>query len=66
MPQPRHPGRSRLSYQVFAEFLSLIKELNAGRAGRDETLLRAQRLFSAGNEDLYALFDALLSRHAVA
>jgi hypothetical protein len=40
-----------------------IKELNAGRASRDDTLAAAQQLFGAANDDLYCLFQGLLLRH---
>lgn len=40
-----------------------IKELNAGRAGREDTLASARELFGPGNADLYGLFEGLILRH---
>ena len=59
-------ARARLNYEAFASFLQNIKELNAGRQSRDETLRRARDIFGAPNGDLYALFEGLLSRHLTA
>lgn len=56
-------ARSRLEYEQFAEFLTNIKELNAGKQTREETLERAHDIFGTGNNDLYESFQALLSRH---
>lgn len=56
-------ARNRLSYEQFSAFLSNIKELNAHRQTREETLRKADEIFGAENKDLYASFDSLLSRH---
>jgi hypothetical protein len=60
---PPPPPRSRLSYETFAAFLAAIKDLNGGRATREETQRRARHLFGAANADLAALFESVLSRH---
>ncbi|QDZ21038.1 hypothetical protein HOP50_05g35630 [Chloropicon primus] len=56
-------ARSRLGYDDFSQFLQNIKELNAGRQTREETLRKAQEIFKSQNADLYKTFEGLLSRH---
>lgn len=56
-------ARNRLSYEQFSAFLANIKELNAHRQSREETLRKADEIFGAENKDLYQSFDGLLSRH---
>ncbi|KAF5830451.1 hypothetical protein DUNSADRAFT_14548 [Dunaliella salina] len=56
-------ARERLSYEQFSFFLQNIKELNAGRQTRDETLQRAADIFGVQHNDLYVLFEGLLSKH---
>eukprot|EP00270_Netrium_digitus_P001647 TRINITY_DN11801_c0_g1_i1.p1 TRINITY_DN11801_c0_g1~~TRINITY_DN11801_c0_g1_i1.p1 ORF type:complete len:381 (-),score=100.24 TRINITY_DN11801_c0_g1_i1:254-1396(-) len=56
-------ARSRLSYEQFSSFLANIKELNAHRQTREETLKKADEIFGSENKDLYTAFDGLLSRH---
>lgn len=56
-------ARNRLSYEQFSLFLANIKELNAHRQTREETLKKADEIFGAENKDLYTSFDGLLSRH---
>ncbi|KAJ7568769.1 hypothetical protein O6H91_01G047300 [Diphasiastrum complanatum] len=56
-------ARNRLSYEQFSAFLTNIKELNAHRQTREETLKKADEIFGPENKDLYASFDGLLSRH---
>jgi hypothetical protein len=48
-----NPCRARLSYEQFSQFLVAIKELNAGRASREDTLGAARQLFGPANSDLY-------------
>ena len=43
--------------------LQNIKELNAHRQTREETLRKAADIFGTDNGDLYASFESLLSRH---
>jgi len=57
----RH-ARNRLSYEQFAAFLANIKELNAQRQSREETLRKADEIFGAENKDLFISFQGLLSR----
>ncbi|XP_078437462.1 uncharacterized protein At4g15545-like [Wolffia australiana] len=54
--------RSRLSYEQFAAFLANIKELNAHRQSREETLKKAEEIFGLDNKDLYLSFQGLLNR----
>ena len=56
-------ARSRLGYDDFSHFLQNIKELNAGRQTREDTLRKAQEIFKDNNQDLYRTFEGLLSRH---
>lgn len=56
-------ARSRLSYEQFGAFLANIKELNAHRQSREETLKKAEEIFGAGNKDLYLSFQGLLNRN---
>eukprot|EP00873_Tetraselmis_striata_P022429 jgi/Tetstr1/442693/TSEL_030784.t1 len=56
-------ARARLSYEQFSHFLQNIKELNAGRQSREDTLSKARDIFGSENGDLYASFEGLLSRH---
>ncbi|GMH13379.1 hypothetical protein Nepgr_015220 [Nepenthes gracilis] len=57
-------ARSRLSYEQFSAFLANIKELNAQKQSREETLKKAEEIFGADNKDLYLLFQGLLNRNA--
>jgi len=56
-------ARSRLSYEQFSSFLANIKELNAHRQTREETLGKAEDIFGPENRDLYSAFEGILSRH---
>ncbi|KAK9814366.1 hypothetical protein WJX72_004653 [[Myrmecia] bisecta] len=56
-------ARSRLSSESFSQFLQSIKELNAGKQTREQTLQKARDIFGTANGDLYASFEGLLSRH---
>jgi hypothetical protein len=60
---PPTPQRSRLPQEGFAAFLGAIKALNSGELTRRDALARAKQLFGARDADLYAAFEALLSRH---
>ncbi|KAJ7569670.1 hypothetical protein O6H91_01G088300 [Diphasiastrum complanatum] len=59
-------ARNRLSYEQFSAFLANIKELNAHRRTREETLRTADEIFGPENKDLYKSFEGLLSRHVPA
>ncbi|KAL9226058.1 hypothetical protein vseg_001910 [Gypsophila vaccaria] len=54
-------ARSRLSYEQFSAFLVNIKELNAQKQSREETLRKAEAIFGTENNDLYISFQGLLS-----
>ncbi|KAJ7948928.1 WAT1-related protein [Quillaja saponaria] len=56
-------ARSRLSYEQFSAFLANIKELNAQKQTREETLRKAEEIFGTDNKDLYLLFQGLLKRN---
>ncbi|KAG9141061.1 hypothetical protein Leryth_012642 [Lithospermum erythrorhizon] len=56
-------ARSRLSYEQFSAFLANIKELNAQKQTREETLRKAEEIFGNNNKDLYLSFQSLLSRN---
>jgi hypothetical protein len=56
------PCRARLSYEAFSQFLHAIKELNAGRQTREETLRTARTVFGPANSDLYTAVENLLMR----
>ncbi|XP_008787337.2 uncharacterized protein At4g15545-like isoform X3 [Phoenix dactylifera] len=55
-------ARSRLSYEQFGAFLANIKELNAHKQSREETLKKAEEIFGRDNKDLYVSFQSLLNR----
>ncbi|GER26915.1 hypothetical protein STAS_02592 [Striga asiatica] len=55
--------RSRLSLEQFSSFLANIKELNAQRQSREETLRKAEEIFGMENKDLYISFQGLLNRN---
>ncbi|VFQ91700.1 unnamed protein product [Cuscuta campestris] len=57
-------ARSRLSYEQFSAFLANIKELNAHKQSREETLRKAEEIFGKDNKDLYMLFQGLLNRNS--
>ncbi|KAJ4705823.1 WAT1-related protein [Melia azedarach] len=57
-------ARSRLSYEQFSAFLANIKELNAQKQNREETLRKAEEIFGTDNKDLYLYFQGLLHRNA--
>ncbi|KAL6562440.1 hypothetical protein OROGR_003447 [Orobanche gracilis] len=58
-----HQARSRLSLEQFSAFLANIKELNAQRQSREETLRKSQEIFGMENKDLYISFQGLLNRN---
>jgi hypothetical protein len=57
-------ARSKLSYEQFSQFLHNIKELNAGRQNRDETLSRVRDIFGYQHHDLFGVFEQLLNKAA--
>ena len=58
-------ARLRLTYEQFNMFLSNIKRLNDHAQTREDTLMRAQDIFGADNDDLFQSFKSLLSRHGL-
>ncbi|KAF5728101.1 Interactor of constitutive active ROPs 2 [Tripterygium wilfordii] len=56
-------ARSRLSYEQFSAFLANIKELNAQKQTREETLRKAEEIFGTDKKDLYVSFQGLLNRN---
>ncbi|XP_043688737.1 uncharacterized protein At4g15545-like isoform X2 [Telopea speciosissima] len=55
-------ARTRLSYEQFKAFLANIKELNAHKQSREETLEKAEEIFGTDNKDLYLSFQGLINR----
>ncbi|KAK2646720.1 hypothetical protein Ddye_021915 [Dipteronia dyeriana] len=55
--------RSRLTYEQFGAFLANVKELNAHKQTREETLRKADEIFGPENKDLYAIFEGLITRN---
>ncbi|KAA3468182.1 Interactor of constitutive active ROPs 2 [Gossypium australe] len=53
---------SQLSYEQFSAFLANIKELNAQKQTREETLRKAGEIFGTYNKDLFLSFQGLLNR----
>ncbi|TXG71201.1 hypothetical protein EZV62_006136 [Acer yangbiense] len=45
------------------QFLATIKDLNAQKQTREETLKKAEEIFGTDNKDLYAYFQGLLNRN---
>ncbi|KAL1205658.1 hypothetical protein V5N11_001361 [Cardamine amara subsp. amara] len=56
-------ARSRLSYEQFRAFLANIKELNAQKQTREETLRKANEIFGTENKDLYLSFQGLVIKN---
>ncbi|KZV56307.1 hypothetical protein F511_00304 [Dorcoceras hygrometricum] len=56
-----HLARSHLSLEQFSAFLANVKEFNAQKQTREETLRKAQEIFGTDNKDLYVLFEGLIS-----
>ncbi|PUZ66045.1 hypothetical protein GQ55_3G275100 [Panicum hallii var. hallii] len=55
--------RNRLSYEQFGAFLANVKELNAYRQTREDTLRKADEIFGPENKDLYTIFESLITRN---
>ncbi|MBA0580439.1 hypothetical protein Gorai_022655, partial [Gossypium raimondii] len=65
--KPQYDGQtsvswSQLSYEQFSAFLANIKELNAQKQTREETLRKAGEIFGTDNKDLFLSFQGLLNR----
>ncbi|CAL4900707.1 unnamed protein product [Urochloa decumbens] len=55
--------RNRLSYEQFGAFLANVKELNANRQTREDTLRKADEIFGPENKDMYTIFESLITRN---
>ncbi|XP_024027506.1 uncharacterized protein At4g15545 isoform X1 [Morus notabilis] len=55
--------RGRLSYEQFGAFLANVKELNAHKQTKEETLQKAGEIFGPDNKDLYVIFEGLITRN---
>ncbi|CAD6272175.1 unnamed protein product [Miscanthus lutarioriparius] len=55
--------RNRLSYEQFGAFLANVKELNAHRQTREDTLRKADEIFGPENKDMYSIFESLITRN---
>ncbi|KAB2096258.1 hypothetical protein ES319_A01G096700v1 [Gossypium barbadense] len=55
-------ARSQLSYEQFSALLANIKELNAQKQTREETLRKAGEIFGADKKDLFLSFQGLVNR----
>ena len=56
--------RSRMQFESFNAFLSIIKKLNSHEFTREVAAEEAKRIFGVENADLIGDFQALISRHA--
>uniref|UniRef100_A0ACD5THB4 Uncharacterized protein n=1 Tax=Avena sativa TaxID=4498 RepID=A0ACD5THB4_AVESA len=54
--------RNRMSYEQFSAFLANVKELNAHKQTREDTLRKADAIFGPENSDLYTIFESLITR----
>ncbi|KAL5159193.1 Uncharacterized protein HKD37_15G043553 [Glycine soja] len=61
---PKIDGKEFFSSGQFSAFLANIKELNAQKQTREETLRKADEIFGSDNKDLYLSFQGLLNRNA--
>lgn len=55
--------RTRLPFESFNSFLTVIKKLNSHEYTRDVAVEEAKKIFGAENADLLGDFQALISRH---
>ncbi|AQK46148.1 OSJNBa0008M17.14-like protein [Zea mays] len=56
-------ARTRLSYEQFGAFLANIKEFNAQKQSREDTLSKAEEIFGTEHNDLYISFQNMLNRN---
>uniref|UniRef100_A0A453CQG2 At4g15545-like C-terminal domain-containing protein n=1 Tax=Aegilops tauschii subsp. strangulata TaxID=200361 RepID=A0A453CQG2_AEGTS len=56
-------ARTRLSYEQFGAFLANIKEFNAQKQSREDTLSKAEEIFGTEHKDLYISFQNMLNRN---
>ena len=55
--------RTRLPFESFNAFLTIIKKLNAHEYTRESAVEEAKKIFGSENQDLLGDFQALISRH---
>lgn len=55
--------RTRLPFESFNSFLSIIKKLNSHEYSREVAVEEAKKIFGQENQDLLGDFQALISRH---
>ena len=55
--------RTRLPFESFNAFLTIIKKLNAHEYTRESAVEEAKKIFGNDNQDLLGDFQALISRH---
>jgi hypothetical protein len=55
--------RTRLPFEAFNAFLTIIKKLNAHEYTRETAVEEAKKIFGNDNQDLLGDFQALISRH---
>jgi hypothetical protein len=55
--------RTRLPFESFNAFLTIIKKLNAHEYSRETAVEEAKKIFGTENQDLLGDFQALISRH---
>jgi len=56
-------ARTKLSYEQFGAFLANIKEFNAQKQSREDTLSKAEEIFGVEHKDLYISFQNMLNRN---
>ncbi|CAD6259624.1 unnamed protein product [Miscanthus lutarioriparius] len=56
-------ARTGLSYEQFGAFLANIKEFNAQKQSREDTLSKAEEIFGTEHKDLYISFQNMLNRN---
>jgi len=56
-------ARTRFSYEQFGAFLANIKEFNAQKQSREDTLSKAEEIFGVEHKDLYISFQNMLNRN---
>ncbi|TVU15742.1 hypothetical protein EJB05_39280 [Eragrostis curvula] len=56
-------ARTRLSYEQFGAFLANIKDFNAQKQSREDTLSKAEEIFGTEHKDLYISFQNMLNRN---
>ncbi|KAL3648900.1 hypothetical protein CASFOL_005303 [Castilleja foliolosa] len=55
--------RTRLSYEQFGAFLANVKELNSHKQTKEVTLRKADEILGPDNNDLFHIFEGLITRN---